>query len=48
VSNCPFLGFFAHVPSASLTLGFDVVWASSGRRDSRMGCFGLDRLLVGA
>lgn len=45
---CPFLGFFAHVFSSFLTLGFDVVLISSGRRDSRIGWFGLARLLVGA
>jgi len=48
VGDCPFFGFFAHVSSSSLALGFGVVLASSGRRDSRMGWFGLDRLLVGA
>jgi len=48
VGNCPFLGFFAHASSSFLTLGFVVVLASSGRRDSRMGWFGLVRLLVGA
>jgi len=48
VGNCPFLGFFAHVSSSSLAFGFVVVFASSGRRDWRMGWFGLDRLLVGA
>jgi len=48
VSDCPFFGFFAHVCSSFLTLGVSVVLASSERRDSRIGCFGLDRLLVGA
>jgi len=48
VSDCPFLGFFAHDFSSSSALGFDVVLASCGLRDSRMGWFGLDRLLVGA
>jgi len=37
VGNCPFLGFFAHVSSFSLTLGFVAALTSSGRRDSRMG-----------
>ena len=48
MGNCPFLGFFAHVYPSSLALGFAVVLASSGPRDSCMGWFGLDRLLVGA
>lgn len=45
---CPFFGFFAHFYYPFLTLGFGVVLVSSGRRDSRMGWFGLARLLVGA
>jgi len=48
VGYCPFFGFFAHVSSSFLMLGFGVVLVSSGLRDARMGWLGLARLLVEA